>query len=88
MFGFNSAGYGVKLIKKFSFKELCERGQQPNFTVKKAGKYPCIKTEHLKFLDILQFLAPGYNLKSFSKAFVSLNKKCFFHMTTSHMLIN
>ena len=59
VFGFNSSGYDVKLIKKFLFKELCEHGQQPNFTVKKAGKYPCIKTEHLKFMDILQFLAPG-----------------------------
>ena len=57
----------MKLIKKFLFIELCEHSQQPNFTVKKAGKYLCIKTEHLKFMDILQFLAPGYNLKTFSK---------------------
>ena len=42
-FGFNSAGYDIKLIKKFLFKELCEHGQQPTFTVIKAGKYPCIK---------------------------------------------
>ena len=69
VFGFNSAGYDIKLIKKFLFKELCEHGQQSTFTVKKSGKYPCIKTEHLKFLDVLQFLAPGYNLKSFFKAF-------------------
>ena len=40
VFAFNSAGYDVKLIKTFLIKELCERGQQPNFTVKKAGKYP------------------------------------------------
>ena len=52
VFGFNSAGYDVKLIKKFLFKELCEHGKQPNFTVKKAGKYPCIKTEYLKFMGI------------------------------------
>ena len=43
VFGFNSAGYDIKLIKKFLFKELCEHGQQPTFTVKKSGKYPCIK---------------------------------------------
>ena len=69
VFGFNSAGYDIKLIKKYLFKELCKHGEQPNFTVKTAGRYPCIKTEHLKFMDILQFLAPGYNLKSFFKAF-------------------
>ena len=77
VFGFNSAGYDVKLIKKFLFKELCEHRQQPNFTVKKAGKYPCIKTEHLKFMDILQFLAPGYNLKAFSKPLLLPNKMFF-----------
>ena len=54
VFGFNSTAYDVKLIKKFLFKELCKHGEQPNFTVKKAGM-----TEHLKFMDILQFLAPG-----------------------------
>ena len=58
VFGFNSAGYDIKLIKKYLFKELCEHGQQPSFTVKKSGKYPCIKTEYFKFMDILQFLAP------------------------------
>ena len=78
VFGFNSAGYDVKLIKKFLFKELCKHREQPNFTVKKAGKYPCIKTEHLKFMDILQFLAPGYNLKSFFKVFGVLEQKGVF----------
>ena len=69
VFGFSSAGNDIKLIKKYLFKKLCEHGEQPNFTVKKAGKYPCIKTECLKFIDILQFLAQGYNLKYFFKAF-------------------
>ena len=78
VFGFNSSGYDIKLIKKFLFKELCEHGQQPTFTVKKSGKYPCIKTEHLKFLDVLQFLAPGYNLQSFFKAFGVTEQKGFF----------
>ena len=78
VFGFNSAGYDIKLIKKFLFKELCEHGQQATFTVKKSGTYPCIKTEHLKFLDVLQFFAPGYNLKSFFKAFGVSEQKGFF----------
>ena len=78
VFGFNSAGYDIKLMKKYLFKELCKHGEQPNFTVKKAGKYPCIKTERLKFMDILQFLAPCYNLKSFFKAFGVSEQKGFF----------
>ena len=78
VFGFYSAGYDIKLIKRYLFKELCKHGQQPNFTVKKAGKYPCIKTERLKFMDILKFLAPGYNLKSFFKVFGVSEEKGFF----------
>ena len=78
VFGFNSARCDIKLIKKYLFKELCKHRQQPNFTVKKAGKYPCIKTERLKFMDILQFLAPGYNLKSFFIAFGVSEQKGFF----------
>ena len=78
VFGFNSAGYDIKLIKKYLFKELYKHGEQPSFTVKKAGKYPCIKTEHLKFMDILQFLVPGHNLKSFFKAFGVSEQKGYF----------
>ena len=36
---------GIKLIKKYLFKELCKRDESPSFTVKKVGKYPCIKSE-------------------------------------------
>ena len=42
VFGFNSAEYNIKSIKKYLFKELCKRDESPSFTVKKAGKYPCI----------------------------------------------
>ena len=40
VFGFNSAGYDIKLIKNFWFKELCDHGQQPTFTVKKTESIP------------------------------------------------
>ena len=40
VFGFNSAGYDIKLIKKYLFKELCEHGEQPNFTVRKQESIP------------------------------------------------
>ena len=88
VFGFNSDDYGIKLIKKYLFKELCEHGQQPSFTVKKSGKYPCIKTEYFKFMDILQFLAPGYISSLFSKPLVFQKKKVSFLMIISHMQIN
>ena len=39
---------------------------------------PVSSRESLKFLDILQFLAPGYNWKSFYKAFDASEQKGFF----------
>ena len=78
VFRFNSVGYDIKLVKQCLFKELCRWDESPSFTVKKARKYPCIKSESLKFLDILQFLAPGYKLKYFFKAFDANEEKGFF----------
>ena len=76
--GSNSAGHDIKLIQKYPFKKLCRRGEEPSFTLKKAGKYPCFKTQSLKFMDILLFLAPVYNLKNSSRAFgVSESKGIF-----------
>ena len=77
VFGFNSAGYDVKLIKKFLFKELCEQGQQPNFTVKKAGKYPCIKTEHLKFMDIFAVFSSWLQLEKLVQSLLCFRAKRF-----------
>ena len=37
--------------------------------MKKANSYLCIATNNIKFLDILNYLAPGYNYESFLKAF-------------------
>ena len=88
VFGFTSAGHDIKLIKKYSFKELCEHDQQPSFPVKKFGKYPCIKTEYFKFMDILQFLAQDIISSLFSKPLVFQNKKVSFLMIISHMQIN
>ena len=85
MFGFDSAVYDIKLIKKYLFKELCKWDESPSFTVEEAGKYPCIKSESLKVLHILQFLAPGYNLKSFFKAFDANEEKVSSPMTISYL---
>ena len=73
VFGFNSSGYDIEVIKKYLFKELCKHGKQPTFTVKKSEKYPCIKTDHLKFLDVLQFQVFSQSLWCYqTKGFLSL----------------
>ena len=50
----------------------------PNFVVKKGTSYNCIATENLRFLDVLNYLAPGYSLDSFLKAYGASATKSFF----------
>ena len=76
--GFNSSSYDINLIRRYLFQALIEHQEQPKFTVKKSSRYPCIKSEHLKFMDVLQFMAPGYNLKAFFKAFDTTEQKAWF----------
>ena len=76
--GFNSSSYDINLLYRYLFQALIEHQEQPKFTVKKSSRYPCIKSEHLKFMDVLQFMAPGYNLKAFFKAFDTTEQKAWF----------
>ena len=76
--GFNSSSYDINLIRHYPFQALIKHQEQPKFTVKKSSRYSCIKSEHLKFMDVLQFMAPGYNLKAFFKAFDTTDQKLGF----------
>ena len=46
--------------------------------MKKNNAYLCIKTEKLKFLDICNYLAPGFSYDQFLKAYDSPVQKSFF----------
>ena len=74
---FNSLSYDINLIRRYLFQALIEHQEQPKFTIKKSFRYPCIKSEHLKFMNVLQFMAPGYNLKAFLKAFDTTEQKAW-----------
>lgn len=53
------------------------------FVVKKANSYMCIKTEHLRFLDVCSYLAPGFSYAQYLKALEVEAKKFFGSMTGS-----
>ena len=73
--GFNSGRYDLCLIKE-PFLTLFH----PNieFTVKKNNNYVCIKSSNLKFLDIVNYIAPGFSYQNFIKAFGVKENKFFF----------
>ncbi|KAJ8300475.1 hypothetical protein KUTeg_021994 [Tegillarca granosa] len=75
--GFNSAKYDVNLIRNVLAEHLCLH-QDENFVVKKNNAYMCISSPNLKFMDIMQFLAPGTSYSKFLKAYGVEEQKGFF----------
>ena len=64
--GVNSGKYDINAIKCPLIRYL---QQQAKFVVKKNNSSMCFKTLRLKFLDIVNYLAPGFSYKKFLKAF-------------------
>ena len=82
--GFNSSRYDINVIKQFLFKEVDtieleeDEGNGFGFVVKRNNAYMCLKTDRLKFLDICNYLAPGYSYDQFLKAYECTAQKGFF----------
>ena len=49
-----------------------------NFVIKKLNTFMCVTTERLRFLDVLNFLAPGFSYDAFLKAYGCTLTKGFF----------
>ena len=63
----NSDKYDVNLMKKYLQAEL-KRVDPLKFIVKRTSTYMVIKTDLLKFLDITNYLAPGYSYSKVLRA--------------------
>ena len=66
MFGFNLASYDLNLIKPTLIQILLKDIQ---FVIKRTNSYLCLKTSKLRFLDIKNFLAPGFSYRKFLVAY-------------------
>ena len=75
--GFNSGKYDLNLMKRYLYAEL-QRVDPLQFIVKRTSTYMAMKTEMLKFLDITNYLAPGYSYSKFLKAYDVEEQKGFF----------
>ncbi|KAI8515563.1 hypothetical protein Bbelb_063760 [Branchiostoma belcheri] len=66
--GFNSGKYDVNAMKKFFLPSLLET--QTNLRViKKGNSYMSIATEDFNFVDLVNFLAPGFSYSHLLKAY-------------------
>ena len=64
--GFNSGKYDLNMIKR-SFVPLLISNNAA--VIKRQNTYMCLSTDRLKFLDILNYLAPGFNYDKYLKAY-------------------
>lgn len=65
--GFNSGKCDLNAVKEFLLPVLVQN-EQVQFTIKRNNNFMCLKTRHIRFLDVTNFLAPGFSYDMFLKA--------------------
>ena len=80
--GFNSESYDLNLIKKQLIRVLLPK---LDFVIKRNNHFMCIKTETLRFLDIKNYIAPGFHTTNLSKHTMSV--KLNFSSPTSMWIV-
>ena len=73
--GYNSSKYDLPLIQTILFRELVEK---IDFVIKRANTYRCLKTAKLRFLDIRNYISPGFSYRFFLLAYDCTAQKFFF----------
>ena len=66
--GFNSGKYDLNVVKEFLFPVLVQN-EQVQFTISLNSNFICLKTRHLRFLDVTNLLAPSFSCDMFLKAY-------------------
>ncbi|XP_066265252.1 uncharacterized protein [Branchiostoma lanceolatum] len=75
--GFNSGRYDVNAMKKVFLPHLYR--QQKTFRpIKKDNSFMSIETDELKFLDLINYVAPGFSYSHLLKAYECKEMKGFF----------
>ena len=72
--GFNSGKYDLNVIKRFFVPYLLKPSEddeidETRFVIKIQNTFMCFSTNKLKFLDMVNFLAPGYSYDKYLKAY-------------------
>ena len=75
--GFNSAKYDVNMVKPYLVKVLMEK-DLIKFVVKKSNTFMFITRKRLKFVDIRNYLAPGFDYATYLKAYKCTMMKGYF----------
>jgi hypothetical protein len=76
--GFNSQRYDLNVLKPALMRTLSSEDHDLRFVVKRQNAMTCIETANLRFLDICNFIAPGFSYDMYVKAFDCQASKGFF----------
>ena len=76
--GFNSSKYDLNLLKTQLIFQLNPAEDKSFHVIRKLNQYTCIASSHFKFLDISNYLSPGYSYAKFLKAYDVSGAKSFF----------
>jgi G:T-mismatch repair DNA endonuclease (very short patch repair protein) len=76
--GFNSGRYDINLIKREFHTFFTTQQKEEIHTIKRCNQYIAIYTKNCLFLDMFNYLAPGYSYANYLKAFVKDDCKGFF----------
>ena len=72
LIGFDSGKYDLNTIKRFFVPLLIRNSdteQAPCFVIKRQNSFMCLSTDKLKFIDMVNYLAPGYSYDKYLKAY-------------------
>jgi hypothetical protein len=76
--GFNSQRYDLNILKGALVKCLEYADDGVAFVVKKTDALTCLQTSKLRFVDVKNFIAPGFSYSEYLDAFKVEQKKGFF----------
>ena len=79
--GFNSSKYDLNAIKRFFVPLLIRTSdveQASCFVIKRQNTFTCLSTDKLKFVDICNYLAPGFSYDKYLKAYGCAQQKGHF----------
>ena len=74
---FNGSGYDLKVIKEQLIFILLEM-EEVRYVIKRGSRYPCVATDHFKFLEITSYFPAGVSYDSFLRPYNSTINKGYF----------
>lgn len=75
--GFNSQAYDLNIMKG-PLMQYLHQTDKIKFTIKRDNKLQCIQTSRFKFLDIINYISPGFTYDKYLKTFGCDQQKGFF----------